>query len=110
MKKKYFNISTEKPTPLSQYCDNEIIITKVSVVNGEARDLSNLIIITHIPQIEKEKPIQPYEYYSGNPSNETDEPMNVSIKNCKEKELIIKSNNGKKIEFRIQYSIVEKGN
>jgi hypothetical protein len=111
MATKHFKIEADQPKSLSDFSDNKIIIRKIKLVNGEIHDLFTPIQVkTVLPTGET------YIYFihatsfhslTKLPQNETNENMEVVVRNCKFTELLIKSINEKNVTLEIEYTTVE---
>jgi hypothetical protein len=102
----FFDINTEEPTFLGQYCKNRITITKIIVIEGEINDLfSPIKLITNLPSGEGfQYFIHASNFFSNkNPGKETDLKIDIDIRYCNYTSMIISKMSGKRLVFRIQY-------
>jgi hypothetical protein len=110
MATQHLKINSETPTSLSQYSENKIVVRKIKVLDGEIMDLfSPIKVITKLPTGEEyQYYINASSYFSNTKSgNETDIPMDLIIQYCRYTELIITPTSNKKIDFQIDFTIVE---
>lgn len=111
MATKQFNIETGKVKSLAEFSDNKIVIRKIKVIKGDIHDLFTPIQVkTTLPTGEI------YSYYihatsfhslTKLPQNETNEQMEVVVRNCKYTELLITSMQGKEATLGIEYTTIE---
>jgi len=107
---KFLNINSETPTSLAQYSDTKIIIRKIEVIEGEVSDLfSPIRVNTNLPTGETfQYYIHATTFYSNTrPGKITDIPMEMVIKYCPYTEMLISHMSGKKLVFRLHYTIVK---